>query len=357
MFDFGVSDDEPEPEPERSSSQRSRVYHQHLNGLFLSFYFVSACTNYYLGQPCDENGHALPPGTPKPATAAPENPWEPFPGEQKFRLADFLYRQEQMSQANVDELMKILALSEASSLFANHQDMYNQIDGIKHGSAPWKCFVKEIDPNLRVDAPDYEREAYQVWYRDVDTVISNILANPDFADEFDTTPYVELGPDGKQRWSDFMSGGYAWRHAVYLHGRSSTSGAMVVHMILGSDKTTVSVATGNVEYWPLYLSIGNLHNGARRAHRNGVVPIGFLAIPKSDRKYDNDDAFRAFKKKLFHRSLEAIFRSVKPAMSTPVVRMCPNGYYRRVIYDFGAYIADYPEQVLLAGVVSGWCPK
>ena len=51
--------------------------------------------------------------------------------------------------------------------------------------------------------------------------------------------------------------------------------------MLGADKTTVSVATGHMEYHPLYLSIGNVHNTVHRAHRNVVVPIGFLAIPKS----------------------------------------------------------------------------
>jgi hypothetical protein len=57
---------------------------------------------------------------------------------------------------------------------------------------------------------------------------------------------------------------------------------MMVPIILGSDKTTVSVATGNSEYYPLYMSIGNAHNGLRRAHRNAVVLIAFLAIPKRE---------------------------------------------------------------------------
>jgi hypothetical protein len=57
---------------------------------------------------------------------------------------------------------------------------------------------------------------------------------------------------------------------------------MFVPIILGSDKTTVSVATGNNEYWPIYLSIGNIHNNTRRAHRNGVVLLGFHAIPKGN---------------------------------------------------------------------------
>jgi hypothetical protein len=59
-------------------------------------------------------------------------------------------------------------------------------------------------------------------------------------------------------------------------------GSMFVPIILGSDKTTVSVATGNNEYWPVYLSIGNIRNNVRRAHRNGVVLLGLLAIPKSE---------------------------------------------------------------------------
>jgi hypothetical protein len=44
-------------------------------------------------------------------------------------------------------------------------------------------------------------------------------------------------------------------------------------------------------------------------------------------------------------------------MTTPVVRRCPDGHYRRVVYDIGPFIADYPEQVMLAGVVQGWCAR
>src|ERR1700720_2113638 len=42
----------------------------------------------------------------------------------------------------------------------------------------------------------------------------------------------------------------------------------------------LSLATGHNQYWPVYMSIGNIHNNTRRAHRNGVILLGFLAIPK-----------------------------------------------------------------------------
>lgn len=59
-------------------------------------------------------------------------------------------------------------------------------------------------------------------------------------------------------------------------------GAMLTTVVLGADKTTVSVATGHQEYHPVYMSMGNLHNEMRRAHRDAVIPLAFLAIPKRE---------------------------------------------------------------------------
>lgn len=60
-------------------------------------------------------------------------------------------------------------------------------------------------------------------------------------------------------------------------------GATFIPIILGSDKTTVSVATGQQEHHPIYLSVGNVRNHAWRAHKDGLVLIGFLPIPKGIR--------------------------------------------------------------------------
>ncbi|KAF8992099.1 hypothetical protein BDZ89DRAFT_1097399 [Hymenopellis radicata] len=335
-----------DPEERRRQIFGTKNYHPHLTG-----------------DPCDKDGNPLAPNTPPPPPPPPpENAWAPFDDEVQFRVSEFLFRKVEMSQGDIDHLMELWDLSMKEhggcAPFKDHDQMYQGIDDIPIGSAPWKCFVAPPPPDLPATAPEWKKQSYQIWYRDPDTVISNMLTNPDFAHEFDTAPYVHIGPDGKRRWSEFMSGNFAFNHATLIYDNdNSTKGAMYIPMILGSDKTTVSVATGNVEYHPLYLMIGNLHASVRRAHRGGVIPIGFLAIPKGDRKYDNDVEFRTFKKQLFHDSIAAILKSTRPAMTTPVVRLCPDGHYRRVIYDIASYIADYPEQVILAGVVSGWCCK
>jgi Plavaka transposase len=56
---------------------------------------------------------------------------------------------------------------------------------------------------------------------------------------------------------------------------------MLVLIILGSDKTTASVMTGNNQFYPLYLSIGSIHNNIRRAHHGGIALVAILTIPKS----------------------------------------------------------------------------
>ena len=149
---------------------------------------------------------------------------------------------------------------------------------------------------------------------------------------------------------------------------------MLSQIMLGSDKTTVSVGTGNTEFHPLYLSIGNVHNSIRRAHKDAVVPIAFLAIPKGEfelcisfccirdgstaaRGEAETDEFRTFRKQLYHASIAHILTPLKQYMTEYDIVRCPDGHFRRVIFDLGPFIADYPEQVVLAGIVTGWCPK
>ena len=60
---------------------------------------------------------------------------------------------------------------------------------------------------------------------------------------------------------------------------------------------------------------------------------------------------------LYHRCLELVFAPLKPYMTKPRIMKCLDGHFRRTIFSLGLYIADYPEQVWLSGIVSNWCPK
>ncbi|KAG1886072.1 hypothetical protein F4604DRAFT_1877994 [Suillus subluteus] len=253
--------------------------------------------------------------------------------------------------------------------FADHKDLHNVIDATQLGDVPWQCFSAQYSGERPEVVPPWMDDEFEVWFRDPRAMAHNILANPAYKDEIDYVPFREYdASDDTRRWKDFMSGDWAWQQAYCLGYRSysvkdtiseipETHGSSLVPIILGSDKTTVSVGTGNNEYYPLYASIGNVRNNVRRAHRDALVIIGFLAIPKTDKKHAKDDVFRIFCRQLFHSSLSTILSSLKPVMTTYEVVRCGDGHFRRVIYSLGPYIADYEEQLVLSCVVKHWCPK
>lgn len=88
-----------------------------------------------------------------------------------------------------------------------------------------------------------------------------------------------------------------------------------------------------------------------------ILFITLLTGTVGEREDEKSSAFRDFRRQLFHSSLTTILEPIRSAMETPDIVHCPDGHFRRVIYSLGPYIADYPEQVLLSGIVSGWCPK
>ncbi|KAF8874025.1 hypothetical protein BD779DRAFT_1613609 [Infundibulicybe gibba] len=313
------------------------------------------------GTPCDIYGNNLPPGTkPRPISKMPTN-WDPFPDRAQFEIADFLYRKNQMSGSQINELLDLWAASlngNSGPPFADKNDMYRTIDKIAVGDIPWKRFsITYMGPRPAGKVPPWMLAEYEVWYRDIRELIRYQLSNRQFNNQIDYAPLQEFGPDGERTWSNLMSGNWAWQQADIIGEDPFTHGATFVPVVLSSDKTTVSVATGQNEYYPLYASLGNVHNNIRRAHSHAMSIAAFLSIPKTDRQYTNDKAFRNFRRQLFHTSLQVILEPLHHNMTVPDITLCPDGHYRRVIYGLGPYIADYPEQVLLACVVQGWCGR
>ncbi|KAG1866432.1 hypothetical protein C8R48DRAFT_747650 [Suillus tomentosus] len=148
-----------------------------------------------------------------------------------------------------------------------------------------------------------------------------MLTNPDFAAEMGLQPYHEFATENDEhQWEDFMSGDWSWAQADKISEDPDTHGSTFMLVILGSDKTTISVATGQNNYYPLYTSIGNIQNNVCHTHRNGIV-------------------------------------NLETAMTKPEVTHFGDGHYHCMIYELGPYIADYEEQMLLACIFRNWCAK
>ncbi|KAG1776217.1 hypothetical protein EV702DRAFT_1230368 [Suillus placidus] len=299
------------------------------------------------GRPCDPEGNFLPPGAlPLPPSAKSTDDWTPYRDRLEFELADYTFTKNQTPAAQINHLLELWAASliragtdSSQVLFTDHRDC----------DVKWQSFSVKYAGDIPDEGPTpWMTESYDVWFCDPHQVVQNMLANPDYAAEVDLRPYREFATEtDEHQWQDFMSGDWAWNQADQIAEDPATHGSTFVPVILGSDKTTVSVATGQNNYYPLYASIGNVRNNM----------LGFLAMPKTTKQHTKTAIFRRFHRQLFHSSLSFILQNLKPGMTKPEVVHFGDGHYRRVIDGLGPYIVDYKEQVLLACIVRSWCAK
>jgi hypothetical protein len=155
---------------------------------------------------------------PPPREAQIPGEWAPFDSEVQFKVADLLYRHTQVSASNIDMLLELWAQSleyfGASAPFHNHEDLYAVIDSLRLGDVPWQCMETQLPNAGDQDARSWRHSTYEIWYRDPEIVVSNMLGNPDFDGQFDMCLYIDLDADGNRRWSNVMSANLAWRRCV-----------------------------------------------------------------------------------------------------------------------------------------------
>lgn len=127
-----------------------------------------------------------------------------------------------MSAGHIDKLFKIWSDHAASTgseaPFSNHKQLYSAIDTAPVGDVAWQSFKLKYSGTLPDDGdvPAWMEDEHEVWFRDPRELLRNLLSNSDFDGEFDYTPFQEYDDRGNHRYQDFMSGNWAWRHAVCI---------------------------------------------------------------------------------------------------------------------------------------------
>jgi Plavaka transposase len=191
------------------------IVHPILDGTSLSITSQDMSHSQSTGTPCNEHGVDLPPNTLPPICDPRPKDFSPYEDRPDFELADLLFRRNQMSGGQIDELMDLWAAKGRDPPFANHKDIYDTIDSTPLGDAPWKSFsVSYAGPMPDEDIPLWMLDEFEVWHRDPRVVIQHQLANPDFVDGIHYAPYQEFGADGERRWQDLMSANWPWKQAV-----------------------------------------------------------------------------------------------------------------------------------------------
>ncbi|EIW77185.1 hypothetical protein CONPUDRAFT_157446 [Coniophora puteana RWD-64-598 SS2] len=346
-----ISEDIPDPNLPQSRPHPTATFisHPHLNAR------KTSASGAFLF-----DGDSPPPPPTAPPAHTPEA-WAPFQSRVEFDFVFDHYVKVESSASDIRSSLDfwdaVLAPHGDAAPWRNEKELYETIDQIPDGDIPWKVYKLKYNGPLPRSPPKWMTETYELCTRDSRAVLHHQLATREFRDKINYSPYRHFNDDGKRVFSNLMSGEWAWRQADALAEDPQNHGAMFVPVVAGSDKTTVSVATGHQEFHPVYVSPGNLTNTARRGHSNSVLPVAFLPIPRTKRRHRNKPEFRTFCRQLYHAALRRVFKPLEAVMETPEVVKCPDGHFRWAVYGLGPYIADYPEQVWLSGIVQGWCPK
>ncbi|KAI0674841.1 hypothetical protein C8Q78DRAFT_1066759 [Trametes maxima] len=305
------------------------------------------------------------PNAPPPVSHLTDSDFQHFTDRATFEAAELLYEKMAASKDDIKQLLRILRAKtvldghdpDATPLFDSHQHLLDAIDAIQYGGTEWHTFAVRYGGPVAPDSPAWKRQHFVVHARNSLEILEGMAASTDFVKTWEARPYQETNEKGERVFTNLMSAHWAWKQANEIAKNPATHGSMFTPICVGLDKTTTSVATGSQEFHPVYLMAGNVTNEMRRAHRDAVVPLAFLPIPKGTCEDEDDPEFRLFKKQIYHEVLRHILEPLRPGMTTPHVLRCPDGHYRRAVFGIGPIIADYPEQVYLSGIVQGWCAK
>jgi hypothetical protein len=127
-------------------------------------------------------------------------------------------------------------------------------------------------------------------------------------------------------------------------------------LIISTDKTKLSTHSGDKAAWPVYLTIGNIAKSIRRQpSKHATVLIGYLPIAKLECFKAKDRSHQL--QQLFHRCMEVILYPLAEAGRQGINMRCADSHVRHIFPIIAAYVADHPEQCLVACCKENRCPK
>ncbi|KAJ3765392.1 hypothetical protein FB446DRAFT_795094 [Lentinula raphanica] len=270
------------------------------------------------------------------------NLYYPFTSRKEWQLANWLLTSS-LTMAEMDGFFKLEAATKNNPLsFRSAKELKARMDFLPP-VARWKSKKMVVDPAYPTKKPLY------LFYRDAIEVLQDIFKSPLVQDSLAFTPLriFETAAKLNRVYDSWLSGERAWRLQAEL-----PAGRTLIGTILSSDKTTISVMTGNRCAHPLLISIANIeHEHLSKASHHLLQLLALLPIPVY--RHKSQEVRGVLENRLFHRCLDVVLRPLKLAAAIGVLMADPVGQVRICHTPCAAWILDTPEATLVSCVGGG----
>ncbi|KAG2151133.1 uncharacterized protein EDB93DRAFT_1240176 [Suillus bovinus] len=250
------------------------------------------------------------------------DPWAPFTDEKEWGLVKWLVSR--VGHTAIDEFLKLPITSHMKTSFTSKYSLLKAIDKLPRATK-WELKKINVVGNRTANDGQREMEDLELWLHNPVDCIRKLMSNPEFDQGVSYVPErVFADKEGKtQVFDEMWMGDWWWEMQHRL-----PKGAVVAPVILASDKTSLSQFCGDQEVWPVYLTLGNISKDIRhQPSKRAAILIAYLPISKLD------------------------------AGEKGVEVTCPDHQVQRLYPIVAAYIADFPEQCLVACCMENRCPK
>ncbi|KAF8157857.1 hypothetical protein B0H34DRAFT_656376, partial [Crassisporium funariophilum] len=153
-----------------------------------------------------------------------------------------------------------------------------------------------------------------------------------------------------REYGEMNTANWSWETQKKMPSR-----ATVVPVILSSDKKNLTTFSGDKQAYPVYLGIGTTaHEIRRQPSAHAMLLIGYIPVSKLECFLAKRRSVEGFQ--LFHECMRVILKPLVEAGKSGIMMNCADGFVRMAYPIVAAYVADYPEQCLIATCKESACP-
>ncbi|KAI5987639.1 hypothetical protein EDD15DRAFT_2371999 [Pisolithus albus] len=260
------------------------------------------------------------------------NLYFPFASQQEWQFASWLLR----SRLSLTAIDSLLALDIGIPLsFRTGKQLRARAEVLPSGPA-WLC--EEMEPESPTKHP------VRLFYRQPLECLQSLLSHPLLAPHISFVPRKVWTSAARvcRIYDEWLSGDRAWEIQDAL-----PRGATVLGVVLSSDKTNISVMTGNRVAHPVLISLANIDASIRsKTSLHGYLLLALLPIPKFVHKTTRVRGL--LQDRLIHQALNRVLTPLKTAATVGIMMSDPAGNLRYCYTPLASWIADTPEECLIA---------